>query len=163
MTLDVKFFVEESGANLMERHERRQCRQSQQRVESQGYDIAHNGHGGKSLLENIGQSDEDQRCSTVGADTYGEGCGENHQSGKDGYETVYKADLYGRLNKVCLAAEIAGVCAETAHSQGKRIERLSQRSKEHVAAHLRKIGHKEKLDSLASTRQQTGSNDNDEQ
>ena len=160
---DEQLFLEEGRRHLVERHQRRQGCQRQQHEEQQRHDVAHNGHGGKSLLEDVGQRDEDERRTAVGTDAYGEGCRENHEAGQDSHQTVDDGYLRGRLGQVGMFREIAGVGTQTAHGYGQRIERLAQRTEEHVAVDLCEVGLKQELNALVGSGQHARRPHDDEQ
>ena len=51
--------------------------------------------GRESLLEDVGQRDEDERRAAVGVDAHGESRGENHQSGEHRHHGIDKRHLNG--------------------------------------------------------------------
>ena len=140
-----QLFLEEGGAHLVERNERREGGKRQQRIEHQTYDIAHHRHRRESLLEHVGQRDEDERRTRVGTNAHTEGRRKNHQSRKYGHDGVDDAYLYGRRAEVGLLAVVGGEGADAAHSDAQRVERLSEGSEKDVGRQLREVGLEQKL------------------
>ena len=147
--------MEESRRDLVEGDERRQGCQREQRIEEQGDNISHNGHGRERLVEDIWQGNKHQRCTAVGTHTHGEGGGEDHQTGKNSNERVDERDLNSGGEQVCLLAVVAGIGGEAAHADAQRIERLAEGSKEHAGIDPRKIGLEQEANAFGCSWQHT--------
>ena len=159
----MKLLMEKGGTHLMKRDERGEGGQGQKGIEEQGDDITHHGHGGKSLVEDIGKGDEDERRTAVGIHPYRERRREDHQSGKDSYETIYHTYLDSRPAEVGLTVEIGGVGTDATHGQAQRIESLPQGTEEDIGIELTEIGMEKEGDTLACSRKHTRGTDDDEQ
>ena len=134
----LQLLVEEGGANLVERHQRGEGCQRQEGVEQQRHNLAHQRHRRESLLEHVGQCDEYQSGTRIltgqlwvgqlvgSIRIAGEEGGEYHQTCQDGDERVDADNLHSRLREMCVALEIAGIGAQTAHAQTQRVKGLSQ-------------------------------------
>ena len=83
----VQLFMEESGTYLMHGDGAGQGGKYKKGIEEDSDNVARNGKLGKGLLEHVGQGDEDERWPAVGI-AYGERCGEDHQTGKNGNDGV---------------------------------------------------------------------------
>lgn len=137
---EVQFLGKECRAHLVQRDERGEGRQRQQRIEQQRHGIAQKGQRGEGLVEHVGQGDEDERRTAVGLHTYREGGGKDHQASQHGHNRVYRPYLHGRACQIGLAAEVGGIRTQTTHADAQRIERLAQGSEQNVAVHLAEIG-----------------------
>lgn len=65
----------------------------------------------------VGQGDEDERRAAIGAYANAERCGENHQTGKNGYDGVDDSYVNSRLQEIGFAREVAGKRANAAHAK----------------------------------------------
>ena len=109
------------------------------------------------------QCDEDERRTAVGVDANGE-CGrENHKAGKDGDEGVDGDEVGSGAHQIGLAREVRSEGAETTHTDGQRIERLTHGGEEHAAVHLGEVGTEKKLDAFGRTGQHTRADYDDEE
>lgn len=162
-TGDVELLVEERRADLVERDKAGEGGEGEESVEEKAYGSTDKGNGGKGLLEDCGEGDEDERGTAVGLDAGAEGCGENHKACKDGHEGVDEADLDGRLEEVGLAVEVGGKGAEAAHCDAQRVESLTEGGKEERTAELREVGTEEELDASGGTGEHARSDNDDEE
>ena len=103
---DMHLLIEESRTYLVHGDGRGKRRQHKQGIEKHRDDITHHRHGSKSLIEHIGQGDEDKRRTAVGLHAHGECCRKNHQSCQDGYQRIEESYLCGSLEKIGLTAEV---------------------------------------------------------
>ena len=125
--------------------------QRQKHVEDECHGGAQEGYARESLLKNIGEGDKHERRTRVGADAYGKGGRENHQAGKYGHHAVYHTDFHGCGEQGRASFEVRGVCADTAHGNTERIERLTQSSEKHLASDLAEVGLQEEGDATTGT------------
>ena len=147
----------------MERHERCKSRQGQKNIKQQRDNPAQDRNCSKSLIEDIGQGDEDERRTAIGRDTHRESRREDHQSGKDSHHEVDDRYLQGCLEQIGLSAEVGSIGTDTTHTDAERIERLPQSTEKHTVVHLGEIGFQQELHALSCIRQQAGSHHDDKQ
>ena len=145
----------------MHRNGGREGCQGQQGIKQDGDDVAYEGHGGECPVENIGQGDEDERGAAVRTYAHRKGCGEYHQSGKNGYQRVDESYLYGRTGQIGLTGKVGGIGAEAGGAQAEGEEGLPEGFKQHAPVHSPEIGLEQKLDALRCTRKQTGGHHDD--
>lgn len=125
--------------------------QRQQGIEDDGDDVCHG--MGECCREDVGEGDEDQRGTCVGLHAYGEGCGEDHQSGEHCHAAVDGDNLQGGPQEVGLGLEIGGVGAEAGGAEADGEEGLSDGFEHHGAGNLGEVGMEEEPDALASVGQ----------
>ena len=145
----------------MQRHQRRKGCQRQEHIEQEGHHPPYQRQIGESLVEHIGQGNEDERGTAVGRHAHREGSREYHHAGKDSHHRVDDAYLQRRLEQVGLPAEIRRIGTDTAHTDAQRVKRLSQSTQEHATVELARVGLEEKLQSLAGIGQQAGRHHDD--
>ncbi len=131
-----QFLIKHGSTDFVHRNGRSQCSQHQQSVKQYRNNIPHNRHRSKCLLENVRQSNEDERRTTIRINTYGECCRENHQSRHNGDYRIYGHYLSSRLQQIGLSVEIRGIGTKTSRTQTQGEESLSQSFQHHVLIHF---------------------------
>ena len=133
----------------MQRNGGCQSSQSQQYIEQQRKNHCQERYATKSLLEHIGQSDENQRRTCIRLDTYRECSRENNQSRQDCHKGINHTYAQSCLSQPGIRAEIRSIGRKTTHPQTQREKCLTHGSQKHVCIHLTEIRLQQEFQTLA--------------
>ena len=154
----MQLLTQERSAHLMNGDIAGQGGYGQQQIEKDTHKVFHQGHTAKSLFKNIGQSDEDQRRTTVGLHTYREGGGEDNETCQDGHQGVNTGNLKGRRQQFGFAFEITGISTQTAHCYTQGEKRLAEGFQESLPRYFREIRLQQEFHAFPRIRQGKGTN-----